>query len=160
VTVLRFAGRTSMVTGGRSGVGRAIALRLAHEGAHVIGVGRSRDALRALVADEPEVPGRVEGREELDLIDDGAVGTLGSQYEWVASSPDIPVHSAGVHEARALTSMPIEARDRMYRTLVSAPLNQLLIPMLERSRGQIVFVTSNVVPKPDSDHSPSWAARS
>jgi NAD(P)-dependent dehydrogenase (short-subunit alcohol dehydrogenase family) len=47
----RLSGRTAVVTGAGRNIGRAIALRLAAEGAAVLAVGRTRDALES-VADE------------------------------------------------------------------------------------------------------------
>jgi NAD(P)-dependent dehydrogenase (short-subunit alcohol dehydrogenase family) len=45
-----FAGKTAVVTGASSGIGRAIALRLGEAGAHVFAAGRQREALAGTVA--------------------------------------------------------------------------------------------------------------
>ena len=46
-----FAGRTAVVTGAGSGIGRATAQLLALHGAHVIAVDRRPDGLESVVAD-------------------------------------------------------------------------------------------------------------
>ena len=48
---LGLAGRTALVTGGSSGFGRAVALRLAAEGASIALVARREEPLRAAAAD-------------------------------------------------------------------------------------------------------------
>jgi NADP-dependent 3-hydroxy acid dehydrogenase YdfG len=40
-----FTGKTAVVTGASSGIGRAVALRLGEAGAHVFAAGRRADAL-------------------------------------------------------------------------------------------------------------------
>jgi len=45
----RLEGRRAIITGGGSGIGRASALRLAQEGAHVMVIGRREDALKETV---------------------------------------------------------------------------------------------------------------
>ena len=52
----RFAGRTAVVTGGGSGIGRATALRLAREGARVVVSDISKERLDALVLEFPDLP--------------------------------------------------------------------------------------------------------
>ena len=44
-----FSGKTVLVTGGTSGIGRACALRFAKEGANVIIAGRSKEKGQAIV---------------------------------------------------------------------------------------------------------------
>jgi NAD(P)-dependent dehydrogenase (short-subunit alcohol dehydrogenase family) len=47
---VRLRGRRCLVTGGGSGIGRAVARRFAAEGAHVVVAGRRPDALAETVA--------------------------------------------------------------------------------------------------------------
>jgi len=52
----RFAGRTAVVTGGGSGIGRATVLRLAREGARVVTSDISKERLDALLGEFPDLP--------------------------------------------------------------------------------------------------------
>lgn len=52
-TAQRFTGKTAIVTGAGSGIGRATTIRLAQEGARVIAVDLSQARLDQLLADEP-----------------------------------------------------------------------------------------------------------
>jgi len=89
----RFAGRTALVTGGGTGIGRAIAERLAAEGARVVVASRSPEhldptveALRALGADADSVT--------LDVRDDTAVTAAFDQVERRFGGVDLLVNNA------------------------------------------------------------------
>ena len=67
-----FEGQVALVTGGGSGIGRAIAHELAALGAHVVVAGRKVEKLDAVVAEIADAGGAAEGL-VLDIRDDEAV---------------------------------------------------------------------------------------
>ncbi|MFI2757715.1 SDR family NAD(P)-dependent oxidoreductase [Streptomyces echinatus] len=98
----RFSGRTALVTGAGSGIGRGIALAFAREGAHVVVAGRRREPLDETVAlIEAEggkalaVTADVSRAEDLRALVTAAVDRFGSL--------DVAVNNAGVLEGRGQT---------------------------------------------------------
>ena len=89
-TAARFAGRRAVVTGGAAGIGRAVAERLAREGAVVTVLDRDPDALQAAVR---ALPGEGHHGRVLDLLDGEA--TREAVAEAAATGGlDVLVHSA------------------------------------------------------------------
>lgn len=136
-------GRVCVVTGASSGIGRALALALVEQGAHVCAVGRSRARLDELAGDST-----VEAAVEpfvCDLEVDEQVDSLVREILDRTTRVDVLVHSAG-----AIARGPVEAAvaadlELMYRVNLRAPfvLTQGLLPQLERSSGHVVFVNSS-----------------
>ncbi|MFF8727498.1 SDR family NAD(P)-dependent oxidoreductase [Streptomyces sp. NPDC015171] len=95
----RFSGRTALVTGAGSGIGRGVALALAREGAQVVVAGRRREPLDETVALIEGAGGKalavtadVSRAEELRALVAAAVDRFGSL--------DVAVNNAGVLTGR------------------------------------------------------------
>jgi NAD(P)-dependent dehydrogenase (short-subunit alcohol dehydrogenase family) len=77
VDLLRLDGRVVIVTGASRGIGAAVARIAADQGAHVVGVARSADALRAVLADLPTASRAVVGDVADPATADAAVAAAG-----------------------------------------------------------------------------------
>lgn len=139
-------GRIAVVTGAGSGVGQAIALALAAQGAMLCLVGRTLATLEATAsaATHAKVTARCY---PTDLTHDDAVQALTEQLHREWDAVDILVHSAGISTIGKLETAPVTDLDRQYCTNVRAPylLTQALLPLLRRRQGQVVFINSLVV---------------
>ena len=126
----RFDGKTALVTGGRSGIGQAIARRLHSEGARVFTAQRGPDQqFEGIVADftDPAIPARVLGA----VID--RAGRL-----------DVLVNNAGVMQEARVEDMTIEAWQQNLAVNLTAPFLMIkaALPYLRATRGTIVNVGS------------------
>ena len=134
--VASLSGRTALVTGAGSGIGRAIACRFAADGTKVIAVDRDAGALDRL-ADEI-------GAQQLvcDLSD---IPGLSIALEPVVSGIDILVNNAGIQHVERLESFPIDMFETIVRIMLTAPfvITRAVLPgMYERRFGRIINVSS------------------
>ncbi|MEV4675812.1 MULTISPECIES: SDR family NAD(P)-dependent oxidoreductase [Actinomadura] len=140
------AGRTALVTGGSRGIGRAIALALAADGARVgIAYRRDEEAARKTVADiEAAGVGGRAFRASVDSVDD--CRGLAGQVEEEFGSLDILVHSAGIaSRGNSVADTDPAELERVMRVHAFGPhhVSQALLPLLRRAeRGDVVFVSS------------------
>ncbi|HEX4691754.1 MAG TPA: SDR family oxidoreductase [Solirubrobacteraceae bacterium] len=139
-TELPLSGRRALVTGATSGIGRAVALHLAADGAEVLVHGR--DAARgADVVDAIESAGGRARFLAADLGDAADARRLAAE----AGDVDILVNNAGVSVWGATGDFDVTAFDRMFASNVRAAfvLVAALAPgMAERGDGAIVSVSS------------------
>ncbi len=135
--------RTAVVTGASSGIGRAIALRLAQKGAFLHLVGRDEKRLRETAQAAREAGGEADVH-TADFEKEEDIEALAEELEKEVRAVDILVHSAGVVSLGELADAPLEDLDRHYRVNVRAPysLTQKLLPLLQRAGGQVVFINS------------------
>lgn len=126
----RLAGRAALVTGGRSGIGRAVARRLAAEGARVFTAQRGPD-------------GEAEGI-EADLADAEAPARVVAEVVARAGQLDILVNNAGIMEEAQVEAMSLGAWERTLRVNLTAPflLIRAALPHLRAARGAIVNLGS------------------
>jgi 3-hydroxybutyrate dehydrogenase len=132
VVDLELTGRTAMVTGAGSGIGRACALRLAAAGAEVVVVDIDRNAAEA-------VAGETGGRAVVaDLADLDGLRAL-------PAAIDVLVNNAGLQVVAPLTEFPDDKFSLLQRVMTEAPfrLVKLVLPhMYARGWGRIVNISS------------------
>lgn len=138
-------GQIALVTGASQGIGKAITLGLAAQGATVCLVGRKVEALEA-VADSVGSNALRARSYRADLTRDEDIQQLAESLTRDCGRVDILVHCAGVICQGPLERAPVEEFDAQYRANVHAPyvLTQTLLPLLRVRRGQIVFINSSV----------------
>ncbi|MGW2305861.1 3-hydroxybutyrate dehydrogenase [Streptomyces sp. NPDC001809] len=125
-------GRTALVTGGGSGIGRACALALARAGALVHVVDRDAAAAEAVA----EAAG---GRAQVaDLADPDAIAHLPTEI-------DILVNNAGLQHIAPLTEFPPDRFELIQKVMVTAPfllMRRTLPHMYDRGWGRVVNISS------------------
>jgi 3-oxoacyl-[acyl-carrier protein] reductase len=152
---LGLAGRTCVVTGASSGIGRETALQLCAEGASVVLVGRNEERL-ASAAEAAAAGAEAGGRAttlRLDVTDADAGERMLATAAESFGALDVLVNNAGVASWRDLDDIPDEDWLAQYELNVMAPLRAMRAaapPMAERAWGRIVNVCSTAGKRPSA----------
>lgn len=138
--------RVAIVTGGSRGIGRAICLALAREGATVVACARNSDKLGSLssTAADAKLPGRI-ATHTLNVTDSAAVEKWVEQVAADYGRVDVLVNNAGITDDGLLMSMSDEQFDRVIDTNLRAVFlmtREVSKVMLRARRGRIVNITS------------------
>ena len=140
-----FSDRVAIVTGGGSGIGRAVCLQLASEGAHVVVADVKEDRADAVAA-EITASGATASAAVGDLSDAQVVERVVAETMSAHGRIDVLVANAGIMDDM---SGPDEVSDelweRVMRVNLTAPflLTRAVAPhMLAAARGSIVYTAS------------------
>ena len=140
-----FAGKTVLVTGGGSGIGRAAALAFAQRGAHVTVSGRRADEGLQTVALIEQAGGQG-AYIQADVTDPNDLAHLHQHIVEAHGRLDIAFNNAGFQEPRALVAdQNPSLYDRVFDTNVRAAylgLQHQIAIMLKQGGGTIVVNTS------------------
>ena len=142
---MRFENQTAIVTGAGRGIGHAIAVRLASEGARVACVSRSQenakrtaDELNTLRADSAK-------HYAVDVADHAAVQKVGAAILQDFTKIDILVNNAGVTRDGLAMRMSIEDWDAVININLRGAFNftqAILRAMIKQRSGRIINITS------------------
>lgn len=140
---LDLSGRTTLVTGAASGIGRACALRLVHAGATVRAVDRDADGLATLAEEAARLPQRGGAMDPviLDLSDPTGLDVA----EKLAIGAEVLVNNAGLQVVRPIEEFPTDAFRTILTVMLEAPFRLIrgaLPGMYERGWGRIVNISS------------------
>jgi NAD(P)-dependent dehydrogenase (short-subunit alcohol dehydrogenase family) len=137
---MSLTGKTALVTGGGRGIGRAVAERLAREGARVVVTGRTVVEIEAVAAALGgfAVP--------MDVSDRASIAAALAAVSERAGRVDVLVNNAGAAESAPFGRTSDELWDRMMAVNATSAftLCRALLPaMVEAGWGRVVTVASN-----------------
>jgi 3-oxoacyl-[acyl-carrier protein] reductase len=143
---MAWSDQVALVTGGARGIGRAIAVRLAREGAAVAVNYLSRsDSADSLVA-EIEADGGAAIAVAADVSDDAAVEAMVDRVTAALGPPTVLVNNAGMASQATLDTFDRDRMERMRQVNADGVIyttRAVMRGMRERHYGRIVNIASN-----------------
>ncbi len=144
-SVMRFENQVAVVTGAGRGIGHAIAVRLAKEGARVASVSRTEsnaqktaDEINSLRADAAKAYA-------VDVADQAAVQKAAAQIFEDFGRVDILVNNAGVTRDGLSMRMSMDDWDTVLNTNLKGAFNftqAIMRPMIKQRSGRIINISS------------------
>lgn len=142
--LIALTGRTALVTGGASGMGRASSLLFAAQGAHVVIVDRNGGAAEETAVEIRAAGGTAESH-EVDLIDQVALNTFVDLYLREHDTLDVLFNHAGLPGPPGF-DYDEQSFNRCMAINVWVPmiLTKRLLPLLRKSSAASVICTSSI----------------
>ncbi|MBS7541754.1 SDR family oxidoreductase [Ancylobacter oerskovii] len=136
------SGNSILITGGNSGIGRALAEALQAQGNEIIITGRREEALKETAAANPGMHWRV-----LDVADAAAVATFADQIVRDFPALNVVVNNAGIMLPEQLNAEPVDlsASEAIITTNLLGPirLSTALLPHFKRRPAATVVTVSS-----------------
>ena len=142
---MRFENQIAIVTGAGRGIGRAIAMRLASEGARVACVSRSEENARRTANELNGERADSAKAYAVDVADHAAVQKVGAQILEDFARINILVNNAGVIRDGLAMRMLIEDWDTVINTNLRGAFNftqAIMRPMIKQRSGRIINISS------------------
>ena len=142
---MRFEGQVAIVTGAGRGIGRAIALRLASEGARVACVSRSEENATKTKNEINDTRSDAAKAYAVDVADHAAVQKIGARILEDFGRSDILINNAGVTRDALAMRMSLEDWDDVINTNLRGAFSftQALVRAMTKQRnGRIINISS------------------
>lgn len=141
---MRLQGKIALVTGAGSGIGQAVALLFAREGARVIAADRSAEGLQKTLCDVAELDLMIEAI-QLDVTDEAMVKAVVNQVLEHTGRVDLLLNSAGVGSTQTAVDTDLETWEQVFAVNVRGTflLSKYLLPsMIQQGHGVILNMAS------------------
>ena len=142
----RLSGRTALVTGATSNIGRAIAIAFAAEGAHVAVSGRNEERGAEVIKEIHVAGGRADFlAADLDGSAEASRNLAAEATRVLGGRIDVLVNNAGIYPGTSTAATDEATFDRVYAVNVKSPyfLTAAIAPsMVERGSGVIINLGS------------------
>lgn len=137
---MQLEGKTALVTGAGTGIGRATALKLAAEGAKVVVAARREEPLRAVCALAPDAVSWV----KMDLTSPGDRTAAFDAVIERHGQLDILVSNAGYQLWKPFMETSDQEIEDLYHTNLTSTVRFIkqAVPLLQKSKGNIVIISS------------------
>lgn len=145
---MKLTGNTVLITGGGSGIGRALAEALHARNNKVVITGRDAKKLTAVVKANPGIEAR-----ELDVTDSAAIKSFSREATRDFPSLNVLINNAGIMRPEELTSGETDTAEATISTNLLGPirLTAALLPhLLKASRAAVLTVSSGLAFVPRS----------
>lgn len=143
---LELSGKVAIVTGGSRGLGRAAAMALASEGAHVVICARGADALNVTAAElqKHATQGAKVVPVVADLASEGGVKQVVEAASSTFGRLDVLVNNIGLARGAELeATTDADWQEAFDQTLFPAiRMSRLAVPLIRKQGGSIVIVSS------------------
>lgn len=147
--LFRLDGRVALVTGSSRGIGYAIAVGLAEQGAHVVMSGTNKERVEsarlALLSDTGVNPDKISCVAFNVTDEQGCIDAVQAVARQTGRTPDILVNNAGLNHRTALDDFTTERFEHVLRANLVGPFilaRECAPGMRERGWGRIVNVGS------------------
>jgi len=151
----RRSGNTILITGGGSGIGRALAEAFHANGNQVVIAGRRKEALDETTAANPGMEATV-----LDIEDGAAIRSFADQLTRDYPALNVVIHNAGIMRAESLRDGAVADAEATVATNLLGPirLTAVLLPALLRQPGGAIMTVSSGIAFVPLSTSPTYGA--
>lgn len=156
---MKLTGKTIWITGASSGIGKAVAIELSKEKAHLILSGRNRESLLEVAA-ECQKNGSSTEIVPFDLGDEKSVEVASSEVLAITDKIDCMYHFGGISQRSFVSETPLFVDRQIFEVnfFGTIALTKAVLPLMIKNGGGHIAVTSSVVGKFGFPYRSSYSA--
>jgi uncharacterized oxidoreductase len=139
-TIMQITGNTILITGGGSGIGRALAEAFHAEGNQVVIAGRRKELLDETTAANPGMKSAI-----FDIGNGNAIPSFADKLEVDFPALNVVIHNAGIMRLESLRDGAVADAEATVATNLLGPirLTAALLPLLEKQPGAAIMTVSS-----------------